>query len=95
MPARMRNPGDASGLEVFRSFEQYAKNFAQVAETKLTMPMLLLTEDKASSEFVIEQARLVDTNVDGVVIKGKSHSLMEEAAQQVIPGLVAFINKSQ
>ena len=38
---------------------------------------------------------LVDTNVEGVVIKGKGHWLMEEAPQKVIPGLVAFINKSR
>ena len=84
-----------AGFEVFRSFEQDAKDFAQFAETKLTMPMLVLTGEKASGEFLIEQARLVDTNVDGVVIKGKGHWLMEEAPSQVIPQLVAFINKSQ
>jgi pimeloyl-ACP methyl ester carboxylesterase len=84
-----------AGFEVFRNFEQDAKDFAQFAETKLTMPMLVLTGEKASGEFLIEQARLVDTNVDGVVIKGKGHWLMEEAPQQVIPQLVAFVNKSQ
>jgi hypothetical protein len=57
------------------------------------MPLLVLTGEKASGEFLIEQARLVDTNVDGVVIKDKGHWLMEEA-QQVIPRLVTFINKS-
>jgi hypothetical protein len=30
----------------------------------------------------------------GVVIKGSGHWLMEEAREQVIPRLVAFINKS-
>jgi pimeloyl-ACP methyl ester carboxylesterase len=84
-----------AGFEVFRNFEQDAKDFAQFAETKLTMPMLVLTGEKASGEFLIEQARLVDTNVDGVVIKGKGHWLMEEAPSQVIPKLVAFINKAQ
>jgi pimeloyl-ACP methyl ester carboxylesterase len=84
-----------AGFEVFRNFEQDAKDFAQFAETKLTMPMLVLTGEKASGDFLIEQARLVDTNVDGVIIKGKGHWLMEEAPQQVIPKLVAFINKSQ
>jgi pimeloyl-ACP methyl ester carboxylesterase len=84
-----------AGFEVFRNFEQDAKDFAQFAETKLTMPMLVLTGEKASGEFLIEQARLVDTNVEGVVIKGKGHWLMEEAQQQVIRQLVAFINKSQ
>jgi pimeloyl-ACP methyl ester carboxylesterase len=83
-----------AGFEVFRSFEQDAKVFAQYAETKLTMPMLVLTGEKASGEFLIEQARLVDTNVDGVVIKGAGHWLMEEAPEQVIPRLIAFINES-
>jgi pimeloyl-ACP methyl ester carboxylesterase len=71
-----------AGFEVFRNFEQDAKDFAQFAETKLTMPMLVLTGEKASGEFLIAQARLVDTNVDGVVIKGKGHWLMEEAPSQ-------------
>ena len=84
-----------AGFEVFRNFEQDAKDFAQFAETKLTMPMLVLTGEKASGEFLIQQARLVDVNVEGIVIKGKGHWLMEEAPQQVIPQLVAFINKAQ
>jgi len=60
-----------AGFEVFRNFEQDAKDFAQFAETKLTMPMMVLTGEKASGDFLIEQARLVDTNVDGVIIKGQ------------------------
>ena len=84
-----------AGFEVFRNFEQDAKDFAKFAETKMTMPMLVLTGEKASGEFLIEQARLVDTKVEGVVIKGKGHWLMEEAPQQVIPRLVKFINRSQ
>ena len=84
-----------AGFEVFRSFEQDAKDFAEFAQTKLTMPMLVLTGEKASGEFLIAQARLVDTNVDGVVIKGKGHWLMEEAPSDVMPRLVSFINKSQ
>ena len=83
-----------AGFEVFRSFEQDAKDFAEFAQTKLTMPMLVLTGQKASGIFLIEQARLVDANVDGVVIKDKGHWLMEEAPEEVIPRLVAFIKKS-
>jgi pimeloyl-ACP methyl ester carboxylesterase len=84
-----------AGFEVFRAFEQDAKDLAELAQTKLTMPMLVLTGEKASGDFLIEQARLVDSDVQGVVIKGSGHWLMEEAPQQVIPQLVAFINKSQ
>ena len=84
-----------AGFEVFRAFEQDAKDFAEFAQNKLTMPMLVLTGEKASGTFLIDQARLVHSNVEGVVVKGSGHWLMEEAPQQVIPQLVAFINKSQ
>ena len=57
------------------------------------MPMFVLTGEKASEDFLIEQARLVDSNVEGVVIKGSGHWLMEEAPSQVIPRLVGFINR--
>jgi len=42
---------------------------------------------------LIEQGHLVDSNVQGIVIKGSGHWLMEEAPQQVIPLLVAFISR--
>jgi len=84
-----------AGFEVFRAFEQDAKDFAEFAKHNLTIPMLVLTGEKASGNFLIEQARLVDSNVEGVVIKGSGHWLMEEATGQVIPQLVAFINNSK
>ena len=80
-----------AGFEVFRNFEQDAKDFAEFAQTKLTIPMLVLTGEKASGNFLIEQARLVDSEVEGVVIQGSGHWLMEEARGQVVPRLVAFI----
>jgi pimeloyl-ACP methyl ester carboxylesterase len=83
-----------AGFEVFRNFEQDANDFAQFSVTKLTMPMLILAGEKASGTFLIAQGRLVNSNVEGVVIKGAGHWLMEEAPQEVIPRLVAFINKS-
>ena len=83
-----------AGFEVFRNFEQDAKDFAEFAKTKLTMPMLVLAGEKASGNFLIDQGRLVDSNVEGVIVKGSGHWLMEEAPDQVIPRLVAFINKS-
>src|SRR5881392_3506448 len=82
-----------AGFEVFKAFEQDAKDFQELAKARLTMPMLVLAGEKASGDFLIKQGHLVDTKVAGVVIKG--NWLMEEAPQQVIPPLVAFINKSQ
>jgi len=81
-----------AGFEVFRAFAQDAEDFARFAQTKLTMPMLVLTGEKASGEFLIQQGRLVADNVEGVVVKNSGHWLMEEAPDQVIPKLVSFIN---
>jgi hypothetical protein len=61
--------------------------------TKLKIPMLVLTSEKASGEFLITQARLVDDNVDGVVIMGSGHWLIDEALDQVAPRLVAFFRR--
>ena len=55
------------------------------------MPMLVLTGEKASCEFLIAQGRLVADTVDGVVVKGSGHWLIYEAPDQVIPKLVSFL----
>ena len=81
-----------AGFEYFKAFERDAADFEQMAKTPLQMPMLVLTGEKASGNFLIEQARLVDAHVEGVVVAGSGHWLMEEAPGQVIPRLVAFLN---
>jgi pimeloyl-ACP methyl ester carboxylesterase len=83
--------GMRAGFEVFRAFEQDAKDFADFAKTKLKMPMLVLTGEKASGEFLITQGRLVADTVDGVVIKGSGHWLIDEAPDQVISKLLTFL----
>jgi len=83
--------GMRAGFEYFRSFERDAEDFAQLARTRLAMPMLVLTGEKASGEFLIEQARLVASDVRGVVIKGSGHWLMDEAPAAVMPALVDFV----
>lgn len=82
-----------AGFGYFKAFEQDAADFAGFSETKLTMPMLVLTGEKASGAFLIEQAELVDTNVEGVIVPGAGHWLIDEAPDQVIPALVEFINR--
>jgi pimeloyl-ACP methyl ester carboxylesterase len=82
--------GMRAGFEVFRAFEQDAKDFAVLARTKLTMPMLVLTGEKASGEFLIAQGRLVAETVEGVVIKDSGHWLMDEAREQTVAKLLTF-----
>ena len=87
--------GMRAGFEYFRNFEQDARDFAQMAATPLSMPVLVLTGEKASGQFLIDQARLVATQVKGVIIQGSGHWLMEEAPDRTIPPLVAFVDGSQ
>jgi pimeloyl-ACP methyl ester carboxylesterase len=91
--AYARPGGMPAGFEYFRAFEKDAEDFARFAQTPLPMPMLVLTGEKASGEFLIQQGRLVATNVEGVVIRNSGHWLMEEAPDQVIPKLVEFLNR--
>jgi pimeloyl-ACP methyl ester carboxylesterase len=86
--------GMRAGFEYFAAFQKDAQDFANLATQKLGMPMLVLTGEKASGTFLIDQARLVATDVHGVVVKGSGHWLMEEATDQVIPALVQFLAPS-
>ncbi|HWX53672.1 MAG TPA: alpha/beta hydrolase [Verrucomicrobiae bacterium] len=91
--AYARPGGMRAGFEYFRAFEKDAEEFARFAKTPLTMPMLVLTGEKASGDFLIQQGRLVAGNVEGVVVRKSGHWLMEEAPDQVIPKLVDFLNR--
>src|SRR2546426_4724881 len=84
--------GMRAGFEEFKHFERDAQDFAQLSAKPLAMPVLVLTGENASGQFLIDQARLVATNVKGVVIEGSGHWLMDEAPGQVIPLLVAFVD---
>jgi len=84
--------GMRAGFEYFRNFERDAKDFAQLSATPLSMPVLVLTGEKASGNFLIEQTKLVASNVQGQVVMGSGHWLMEEAPQAVIPAIIAFLD---
>jgi len=80
-----------AGFEVFKAFAQDADDFAGFGKTKLTMPMLVLSGEKAGGQFLIDQGRMVDDNVEGVIVRGSGHWLIDEAPAQVIPKLVSFL----
>jgi pimeloyl-ACP methyl ester carboxylesterase len=82
-----------AGMEVFRAFAKDAEDFAGFARTRLSMPLLVLSGEKAGGPFLIEQGRMVASDVEGVLVKGSGHWLMEEAPDQVIPKLVEFLNR--
>jgi pimeloyl-ACP methyl ester carboxylesterase len=90
--AYARANGIRAGFEYFRSFEQDARDFAAFSSRRLDMPVLVLTGEKASGTFLIDQARMVATDVTGTVVKNAGHWLMEEAPDQVVPAIVAFLD---
>lgn len=92
--AYARTGGIHGGFAHFKTFEQDANDFAGFAATKLAMPFLVLTGEKASGKFLIDQTRLVATNVRGDVIPGAGHWLMEEVPQLVMPAIVAYLNET-
>ena len=82
-----------AGMEVFRAFPKDAEDFAGFAKTKLQMPLLVLSGERAGGPFLIDQGKMVASNVEGVLVKGSGHWLMEEAPDQVMPKLVEFLNR--
>jgi len=91
--AQYAQPGGMrAGFEYFRNFEQDAKDFAEFSRTPLQMPMLVLSGEKAGGQFLIDQGRMVDSHVQGIIIKGSGHWLMEEAPEQTLPALVSFLD---
>jgi len=55
------------------------------------MPMLVLSGEKVGGTFLIEQAKLVASDVRGQVVAGAGHWLMEEAPKTVIPAITDFV----
>lgn len=87
--------GMRAGFEFFKNFERDAKDFAEWSAKSLSMPVLVLTGEKASGAFLIEQAKLVATHVEGKIITGSGHWLIDEAPQQTISALLAFIDEAK
>ena len=82
------------GPKIARNLESLPHaTVSMVADVDALRIATLASQTEVETTTDIEQ--VFRSNVDGVIIKGKGHWLMEEAPQQVIPKLVAFINKSQ
>lgn len=85
-PGRMR-----AAWAYFASWPQTAKDFAQMAQTKLTMPVLSIGGDKSLGEALGAQMKLVATDVNVVIVKNSGHWILEEQPQQTTDALVHFL----
>ena len=85
-PGRMR-----SGWAYFAAWPDTAKDFAEMAKTKLTMPVLSIAGEKASAAILGPQMNLVATTVTAVEMKDTGHWLMEERPEETMEALIAFL----
>ena len=85
-PGRMR-----AGWAYFVSFQQAAKDFAELSKTKLTMPVLAIGGAKANGEVLGQQMKLVATKATIVVLPDTGHWVLEEKPKLTSDALYSFL----
>jgi pimeloyl-ACP methyl ester carboxylesterase len=80
-----------AGWAYFASWPQTAKDFAQLAQTKLTIPVLSIAGEQASAGVLGSQMKLVATNVTVVVLKNTGHWIMEERPKETMDAILQFL----
>jgi pimeloyl-ACP methyl ester carboxylesterase len=80
-----------AGWAYFVSFPQAAKDFAQLAQTRLTMPVLSIGGEKSLGEFLGNQMKLVASDLTVVVLKNTGHWILEENPKETTAALVKFL----
>ena len=85
-PGRMH-----AGWAYFAAWPETAKDFAQLAQTQLTMPVLSIAGEKGSAAILGPQMKLVATNVTIIELKGAGHWIMEERPKETMDALISFL----
>ena len=85
-PGRMR-----AGWAYFVSFKQAAKDFAELAQTKLTMPVLAIGGEKSLGAVLADQMKLVASDVTVAVLKDTGHWLLEERPDETTEAIQKFL----
>ena len=87
-PGRMK-----AGWAYFVSFNQAAKDFAELARTPLTMPVLAIGGEKSLGEVLGAQMKSVARNVTVIVLKNTGHWILEENTRETTDALTKFLIK--
>ncbi len=85
-PGRMR-----AGWAYFAAWPQTAKDFAQLAATRLTIPVLAIGGEKSLGDVLGQQMKLVASDVTVVVLKDTGHWVMEERPHETMEALLKFL----
>jgi pimeloyl-ACP methyl ester carboxylesterase len=85
-PGRMR-----AGWAYFVSFQQAARDFARLSQTRLTMPVLAIGGEKANGKLLGDQMKLVATDATMLVLKDCGHWVLEEKPRETTDALLKFL----
>lgn len=85
-PGRMR-----AAWTYFASWPQLAKDFAQLSQTKLTMPVLSIGGEKSLGKELGEQMKLVADNPTVIVLPNAGHWILEEKPKETTDALLNFL----
>jgi pimeloyl-ACP methyl ester carboxylesterase len=85
-PGRMH-----AGWEYFAAWPGTAKDFAALAQTKLSIPVLTVGGEKSLGEVLGQQAKLVADNVTVVVLPNTGHWVLEERPKETTDALMKFL----
>jgi len=85
-PGRVR-----AGWGYFTAFPETARAFAQLARTKLTMPVLVIAGEVSGGEHLAQQLKLVAVEVTSIVLKGSGHWVLDERPAETAAALEHFL----
>ena len=85
-PGRMR-----AGWAYFVSFQQAAKDFAELSQTKLTMPVLAVGGEKANGALLGQQMKIVASDATVIVLESTGHWVLEERPKETTDTLMKFL----
>jgi pimeloyl-ACP methyl ester carboxylesterase len=85
-PGRMH-----AGWQYFVAWPQTAKDFADLAKTRLAIPVLVIGGEKSLGDALAQQMKLVAADVKVVILKDTGHWVMEERPKETIDALTQFL----
>jgi pimeloyl-ACP methyl ester carboxylesterase len=85
-PGRMK-----AGWAYFVSFNQAAKDFAQLAQTPLTIPVLAIGGEKSLGGVLGTQMKSVARDVTVIVLRNTGHWILEENPRETTDALTKFL----
>lgn len=80
-----------AGCQYFVSLQQAAWDFAQLLQTKLTIPVLAIGGGTANGDLLGRQMTLVASNATMIVPKDTGHRVLEERPKETLDALLKFL----